>query len=219
MPEQLVKHIDIEVRPSRGYQTVGYTARVVFDEAISAVQAIAEAEETGALLIESAQSAIDNLIAMNAPSTKAAPVGAVTSTPAPTAPPVAGELIWLEGQKPNNAGSIRYVSSKSVTSQQMREAAVAQLGALGLSSEMVDVFDDRVGNYGLESGNASYSAGKLKVKDGTPLAAALQGKKIAGSVDFRNDGSIVVSLSKDAKAAMQALEVAESLRTLDATPV
>lgn len=213
MPEQLVKHIDIEVRPSRGYQTVGYTARVVFDEPIPAVQALAEAEETGALLAESAQTAIDNLIATN---TQAAPVAAATSTPTSPAAPAAGNLEWLEGQKPNNAGTIRYVSSKSISSQQLREAAVAQLPSLGLSTDLVDVFDDRVGNYGLESGNASYSAGKLKVKDGTPLAAALQGKKIAGSVDFRADGSIVVSLSKDAKAAMQALDVAKSLA---ATPV
>lgn len=215
MPEQLVKHIDIEVRPSRGYQTVGYTARVVFDDPIPAVQAIAEAEETGALLVEAAQAAIDQLIETNT-STKAAPAAAAPSTPAAAAAPAAGNLEWLEGEKPNNAGTIRYVSSKSISSQQLREAAVAQLSSLGLSTEMVDVFDDRVGNYGLESGNASYSAGKLKVKDGTPLAAALQGKKIAGSVDFRQDGSIVVSLSKDAKAAMQALDVAKSLA---ATPV
>jgi hypothetical protein len=59
----------------------------------------------------------------------------------------------------------------------------------------------------------------LKVKDGTPLAAALQGKKIAGSVDFRADGTIAVSLSKVAKAAMQALDVAKSLSALEATPV
>ena len=215
MPEQLVKHIDIEVRPSRGYQTVGYTARVVFDDPIPAVQAIAEAEETGALLAESAQAAIDQLIETNA-STKTAPAAAAPSSLAAVAAPAAGNLEWLEGEKPNNAGTIRYVSSRSISSQQLREAAVAQLSSLGLSTEMVDVFDDRVGNYGLESGNASYSAGKLKVKDGTPLAAALQGKKIAGSVDFRADGSIVVSLSKDAKAAMQALDVAKSLA---ATPV
>lgn len=210
MPEQLVKHIDIEVRPSRGYQTVGYTARVVFDDPIPAVQAIAEAEETGALLAESAQAAIDQLIGTNT-STNAAPVAAATHPPATAAAPVVGNLEWLEGEKPNNAGTIRYVSSKSISSQHLREIAVTQLSALGLSTEMVDVFDDRVGNYGLESGNASYSAGKLKVKDGTPLAAALQGKKIAGSVDFRADGSIVVSLSKDARAAMQALDVAKSL--------
>ena len=130
-----------------------------------------------------------------------------------------GNLEWLEGQKPNNAGPIRYVSSRSITSQQMRDVAQSQLASLGLSTDMVDIFDDRVGNYGLESGNASYSAGKLKVKDGTPLAAALQGKKIAGSVDFRPDGTIAVSLSKDAKAAMQALDVAKSLSSLEATPV
>jgi hypothetical protein len=212
MPEQTVTHIDVEVRPSRGYQTVGYTARITFDTPITPVEAIAAAEDVRGQLIEAANEGIDLLIEAKgnepAPATQAAP-----------APVASGNLEWLEGQKPNNAGPIRYVSSRSVTSQQMRDVAQSQLASLGLSTDMVDIFDDRVGNYGLESGNASYSAGKLKVKDGTPLAAALQGKKIAGSVDFRPDGTIAVSLSKDAKAAMQALDVAKSLSSLEATPV
>jgi hypothetical protein len=212
MPEQTVTHIDVEVRPSRGYQTVGYTARITFDTPITPVEAIAAAEDVRGQLIEAANEGIDLLIEAKgnepAPATQAAP-----------APVASGNLEWLEGQKPNNAGTIRYVSSRSITSQQLRETAQSQLASLGLSTDMVDIFDDRVGNYGLESGNASYSAGKLKVKDGTPLAAALQGKKIAGSVDFRPDGTIAVSLSKDAKAAMQALDVAKSLSSLEATPV
>jgi hypothetical protein len=212
MPEQTVTHIDVEVRPSRGYQTVGYTARITFDTPITPVEAIAAAEDVRGQLIEAANEGIDLLI--EAKGTEPAP--ATQAAPAPVA---SGNLEWLEGQKPNNAGTIRYVSSRSITSQQLRETAQSQLASLGLSTDMVDIFDDRVGNYGLESGNASYSAGKLKVKDGTPLAAALQGKKIAGSVDFRSDGTITVSLSKDAKAAMQALDVAKSLSSLEATPV
>jgi len=211
MPEQTVTHIDVEVRPSRGYQTVGYTARITFDMPVSAVEAIAAADDVRAMLAEAANEGIDKLI-----ETKGAEVIATTQTPAPMA---SGSIEWLEGQKPNNAGPIRYVSSRSITSQQLREEAQKQLASLGLSTDMVDIFDDRVGNYGLESGNSAYSAGKLKVKDGTALAAALQGKKIAGSVDFRADGTISVSLSKDAKAAMQALAVAQSLSQLDATPV
>lgn len=217
MPEVTVTHIDIEVRPSRGYQTVGYTARVTFDQPVEAVEAIALSEDVRGLLMEAANEGIDILIQQ-----RDAQPAAATAAPAPSpagAPVASGGLEWLEGEKPNNAGPIRYVSSKSISSQQLREAAQQQLASLGLSTEMVDIFDDRVGNYGLESGNASYSAGKLKVKDGTPLAAALQGKKIAGSVDFRPDGSIAVSLSKDAKAAMQALDVAKSLSQLEATPV
>jgi hypothetical protein len=213
MSEHEVAHIDIEVRPSRGYQTVGYTARLHFAQPVPLEYAIAAADDARASLVEATEAGIDELIEAK---------GAETVQPAPAggpAPQATGSLEWLEGQKPNNAGPIRYVSSRSVSSAALREAAQAQLASLGLSSDMVDIFDDRVGNYGLESGNSSYSAGKLKVKDGTPLAAALQGKKIAGSVDFRADGTIAVSLSKDAKAAMQALDVAKSLSALEATPV
>jgi hypothetical protein len=213
MPNHSVQYLDVEVRPSRGYQTVGYTARVIFDGPVEIVEAIAATDDVRAMLMESANEGIDLLI--EAKGNEPAPA---TSQAAP-APVASGNLEWLEGQKPNNAGPIRYVSSRSITSQQMRDVAQSQLASLGLSTDMVDIFDDRVGNYGLESGNASYSAGKLKVKDGTPLAAALQGKKIAGSVDFRPDGTIAVSLSKDAKAAMQALDVAKSLSSLEATPV
>jgi hypothetical protein len=59
----------------------------------------------------------------------------------------------------------------------------------------------------------------LKVKDGTRLAQALQGKSIVGSVDFNNDGSIRVSLSRDAKAALQAIGIADNLKALDATAI
>ena len=211
-----ITHIDVEVRPSIGFQTIGYTARIQFDQPVEAVEALDKASEVRDLLTEQAHKDLDGLVEYRQKSEGEAKA----QTPAPAYHPApSGDLQWLTGTKPNGKGTFRYVATSSIGISEFKEAAVAQLTSLGLDPSDIDVYDDRTGKYGVEDGNEAYSPGKLKVKDGTRLAAALNGKTIVGSVEFNNDGSIRASLSRDAKAALQALSIADNLKTLDATAI
>jgi hypothetical protein len=210
-----ITHIDVEVRPSIGFQTIGYTARIQFDTPLDAVEALDKASEVRDLLTEQAHKDLEGLVEHR----RSSEVEQRAQAPAPAFAAPAGGLDWATGTKPNGRGTFRFVTSQSMGYEEFKSKAAEQLDSIGLSADEVDIFDDRTGKYGLESGNEAYSAGKLKVKDGTRLSSALQGKSIVGSVDFNNDGSIRVSLSRDAKAAMQALSIADSLRTLDAQPI
>ena len=214
-----ITHIDVEVRPSIGFQTIGYTARIQFDQPVDAVEALDKAAEVRDLLTEQAHRDLDGLVEYRQKSEGEAKAQAPAPAHVPSFVAPSGNLEWATGTKPNGKGQFRFVTTASIGISEFKQAAVAQLAGLGLNPDDIDVYDDRTGRYGLEEGNEGYSAGKLKVKDGTPLAAALQGKSIVGSVDFNNDGSIRVSLSRDAKAALQALSIAANLKTLDATPI
>ena len=211
-----ITHIDVEVRPSIGFQTIGYTARIQFDEPVEPVEALAKAGEVRDLLTEQAHKDLDVLVEYRQKSEGEAKA----QSPAPAfTPAVNGGLQWGTGTKPNGRGTFRYVTTASLGIAEFKAEAASQLAGLGLNPDEVDIYDDRTGKYGIEEGNEAYSAGKLKVKDGTRLAAALQGKTIIGSVDFNNDGTVRTSLSRDAKAALQALTIADNLKTLDAQPI
>jgi len=202
-----ITHIDVEVRPSIGFQTVGYTARVQFDEPLDAVEALANVTDVRELLVEQAHADIEELVAKR----QSSEFEQRAQAPSAPAAPASGNG-WAIANKPNGKGSFRYLTTAVFTSDQFREAIREQLPQLGIDPEDVDVFDDRVGNYGLEKGNESYSAGKIKVKSGTKLEAALAGKTVVGGADFGPDGSVKVSLSRDGKAAIQALQIASNLK-------
>jgi hypothetical protein len=212
-----ITHIDVEVRPSIGFQTIGYTARIQFDQPIDAVEALDKASEVRDLLTEQAHKDLEVLVAHRQSSE--AEQKAQSPTPAYTPAANVGGLEWATGTKPNGRGTFRFVKTESIGFAEFKAKALEQLPALGLNLDEVDIFDDRTGKYGLEEGNDGYSPGKVKVKDGTRLATALQGKNIVGSVDFNNDGSVRVSLSRDAKAALQAIGIADNLRSLDAQSI
>lgn len=204
-----VTHIDIEVRPSIGYQTVGYTARVIFEIPVEPVEAAVKASEVRAILQEKALEDLDALVAIRkdregtiAPPAQHAPATVVSQ---------ATGLVWATANKPDGRGQFRYVTTASIPSPQFKDMVREQLADLGINGDDVDVFDDRVGNYGLESGNEAYTAGKIKVKEGTKLHSAMQGKAIVGGADFLPSGEVKVSLSKDGKAALQALSIAAAL--------
>jgi hypothetical protein len=211
-----ITHIDVEVRPSIGFQTIGYTARIQFDQPIDAIEALDKAGEVRDLLTEQAHKDLESLVEHR----RSSEVEQRAQAPAPAySPAPSGGLEWATGTTPNGKGTFRFVTTASLGIAEFKAAAAQQLASLGLNPDEVDVYDDRTGKYGVESGNEAYSPGKLKVKDGTRLATALQGKNIVGSVDFNNDGSIRVSLSRDAKAALQAISIADNLKALDATAI
>jgi len=211
----LVTHMDVEVRPSIGFQTVGYTARVVFDEPIDAVQALAEVADVREMLTEQAHNDIDALVARRQLSETEQ--RAQAPQPVSTQAPVSADG-WAVASKPQGKGQYRYVTTTHYPSDKFKADAATLVAQAGINPEHVDIWDDRTGKYGLESGNESYTPGKVKVKDGTPLAQAMGGKGIVGGIEFNNDGTIKFAMSRDGKAAVQALAIAGNLRALDATP-
>lgn len=209
----LVTHMDVEVRPSIGFQTVGYTARVVFDEPIDAVQALAEVADVREMLTEQAHKDIDGLVAVR----QSSETEVRAQAPQPVSTAVASDG-WAVGSKPNGKGQFRYVTTAHYPSDQFKADAATLVAEAGISVDEVDIWDDRTGKYGLESGNESYTPGKVKAKEGTTLLQAMGGKAIVGGIEFNNDGTIKFALSRDGKAAVQALSIAGNLKKMDAVP-
>ena len=119
----------------------------------------------------------------------------------------AGGLQWAVGQKPNNRGSFKYITTASVSTDQFREQANQAIAGLGVDVSQVTVFDDRTGNYGLEGGNTTYSAGKAKAGKDTQLKQMLGNRDIVAYLDFKDDGTVEATLTKDAKSAVQAIQM------------
>ena len=210
----LITHIDVEVRPSIGFQTVGYTARVQFDEPLDIKDALTQASAVREALTlkahEDVQSLVEFRMSSEAEQKAQAPQAPVTTT----VPATDG---WAVANKPKG-GQFRYLTTAVYPIQKFKDDAIAAVREAGINVDDVEVWDDRTGKYGLESGNEGYTPGKVKAKDGTTLAKAMGGKSIIGGIEFNNDGTLRFSLSRDGKAAVQALQIAGNLKQLDATP-
>jgi len=212
-----VSHIDVEVRPSQGYQTVGFTARVVFDQPVSLDEAKFEADLVYSELEDLALKKIEFLKSKHTNGEVASmPTQPNGSHSFSSTPPASGA--WAVAHKPNGAGSFEYMTTAGFPTARFIEEAKAQLPSLGLPIEEVVVFDDRGGAKGIEAGNEYYCAGKVKARSDSNLARAMQGKLIVGNVDFNSDGTLRVSLSRDGKAAVGALQIASQFASMDAVP-
>jgi len=216
MPE--ISQMDIEVRPSQNYQTVGFTARLVWETPVSMEEAKFEADVAYSELEEIALKRVAQL-AEQRTETMGIPAQAMNmgSQSSVGVNPV-DESTWPVAHKPNGAGSFRYLPTSIVSRDRFLELAKAKLPELGLTEDVVNIFDDRTGDRGIERGGQSYTAGKIKAKADTALAAAMQGKTILANIDFAPGGDIKVSLSKDGKTAMQAMKIAGQFASMEATP-
>jgi hypothetical protein len=207
----LITHIDVEVRPSIGFQTVGYTARVQFDEPQDVDAALTQVAAVREALTKQAHDDIDALVTHRTQSE------GEQKAQSPQAPAVSTDDGWAVANKPKG-GQFRYLTTAVYPIAKFKEDALAAVKEAGIDVDDVDVWDDRTGKYGLESGNEGYTPGKVKAKDGTTLAKAMNGKSIIGGIEFNNDGTLRFTLSRDGKAAVQALAIAGNLKQLDATP-
>jgi hypothetical protein len=210
----LITHIDVEVRPSIGFQTVGYTARVQFDAPLDIKDALVQASAVREALTikahEDVQSLVEFRLTSEAEQKAQAPQAPVTAV----APAADG---WAVATKPKG-GQFRYLTTAVYSIERFKADAIEAVRSAGIDVDSIEVWDDRTGKYGLESGNEGYTAGKVKAKEGTSLHKAMQGKAIIGGIEFNNDGTLRFSLSRDGKAAVQALQIAGNLKALDATP-
>ncbi len=208
-----VSHIDVEVRPSQGYQTVGFTARLVFAEPVSLEEAKFEADLAYSELEDLALKKIDFLKSKHTPG-ELAQVAPMQHA----APQSNGSMQWAIAHKPNGAGTFEYIPTSVFSSERFVQEAKAQIPSLNIPEDQVVVFDDRGGARGIEAGQEYYCAGKIKARADSNLAKAMQGKTIVGNVDFNRDGTLKVSLSRDGKAAVAGLTIASQFASMDATP-
>lgn len=210
----LITHIDVEVRPSVGFQTTGYTARVEFNEPQEVDDALKQVAPIREALTKQAHADIEALIAYR---TESEGEQRAQAPQAPQTTAVSTDDGWAVANKPKG-GQFRYLTTAVYPIAKFKEDAIEAVRAAGIDPDDVDVWDDRTGKYGLESGNDGYTPGKVKAKDGTTLAKAMGGKSIIGGIEFNNDGTLRFTLSRDGKAAVQALAIAGNLKQLDATP-
>jgi hypothetical protein len=208
-----IQHIDVEIRPSRNYQTVGLTARVVFDKPVSLDEARFEADLVFAELSDFANTKVAMLSDQRGPevSTQMAQPAAATSGVNP-----ADSSTWPLAYKPNGAGTFRYLPTTVIPRARLIDMVTEKLPALGINPAEVVVFDDRPGDRGIESGAQSYCVGKVKAKPESRLTAAMQGKQILANIDFEPGGDVKVTLSRDGKTALQAMQIAGQFASLGA---
>jgi hypothetical protein len=207
-----VEFIDVEVKPSQNYQTVGFTTRLVFNPPVSLEEAKFEADLAYAELEEVALKRVSELgKSRSGIEIPAHQMGVVA--------PTASSDAWVTAYKPNAAGTFKFLPTTVMSKQDFITAAESQLAGLGLNPEEVVVFDDRGGDRGIESGEKYYCAGKVKARRDSRLESIMDGKSIVGNVDFNHDGTLKVSLSRDGKTAVQAMKIAGQLSSLGATPV
>lgn len=200
-----IQFIDIEVRPSQNYQTVGITARLVFPEPVSIEEAKFEADLAYDELKPIALKRIAELSEVRGPEQGRPTI--ISGSPAPAST----GSDWRIGSKPEGRGSFRYLPTTVVTESEFVSQAKALIPALGFNPDEVVVFDDRGGPRGLENGGEHYCAGKVKARQDSRLAAAMQGKAIVANIDFESDGSLKITPSRDGKAALQAMTIASNL--------
>jgi hypothetical protein len=208
-----VTHIDVEVRPSQNYQTVGLTARLVFDPPVSFEEAKFEADLAYAELESVALKRVKDLGEQRGNS-----IAHPTEQPGIPILSLVGGDNWKQAIKPNGAGNFKFLPTSVVSKQDFISMAEAKLPALGIDPEQVVVFDDRGGDRGIEAGEKYYCAGKVKARRDSQLESIMDGKSIVANIDFDNDGSLKVSLSRDGKTAIQAVKIAGQMKQMDAVP-
>lgn len=212
-----VSKMDVEVRPSQNYQTVGFSATLTFDPPVELEAALFEADLAYAKLESLAGKRVNELSELRNSNV------IVPATAASIAAPIAGvspidSATWPTAFKPAGAGTFKYLPSSVVPKDRFVSMVTEKLPELGIDPEQVVVYDDRGGDRGIENGGQSYTVGKVKVKPDTRLAAAMNGKQILANVDFEIGGAVKVSLSRDGRAALQAMQIAGQLAEPAITP-
>lgn len=222
-----IVHIDVTVSKSRSYQKVDLTGRWVFAQPAQYVDIVPAIAELEANLRDEAEAILETIVAEaqagknTAPTPAAAPAVPQAGAPAPqqavpaNAPGGGAHPNgngWKVAQKPDNKGTIDYLSVDVVDSDTFRAQVEAQLPGLGIDPSQVSVYDNRVGNYGCETtGNTIWSLVSVKAQDGSPFKQ-VSGNKSLVAVDFNRDGSLWVRLTKVGEQAINAVRMAQQMQ-------
>lgn len=195
-------------------EKVATTIHYGFGRTVQPVDLVAPHADMEALASELVVESLKQHIARTLAEAHAATQQVQPQAQAPQAQPAAapqaqGDGVWATGAKPNGGGTLRYPTTGALPTEQFKSLVAQQLQAGGLNPAEFEVWDNRVGQYGLESGNASYSVGSVKPVAGSPLIQQLgttQGgnPKAALYVEFSDAGHIVVKPSREFEAVLSA---------------
>lgn len=204
MPAE-ISSMTVDVRPSRSFQTVGFSATITWKEPVSVDEAKFEADVLYAELESIALKRVEELAKGRGEVEVPAMQGGGGFAAAQSSDN------WRTAYKPNGAGSFKFLPTSVMTKNDFIRLAEEQLPSLGLDPAQVVVFDDRGGDRGIEAGEKYYCAGKVKARRDSQLESIMDGKSIVANIDFETDGSLKLSLSRDGKTAIQALRIASQL--------
>lgn len=232
-PGEGITHLDIEVAPSFEYQSAPLRGRVEFpsprspaeiNEAYDAyyehLKGLAKAKVND-LVVEkrAAEQRVKQQAGQQAQqaATQAAQSGG-QQAPQQNQGQQQGGSPWEIGTKPNNKGTFKYLPTSVFSKDDFLAAAEQLAQAEGIDTDQTIIWDDRTGNYGLESGKNQYAAGKIKAKDDTVYKASLGGRSL-GYLDFNEDsGELELYVTKDGKAAIEQAQAASQVTQPQAPP-
>jgi hypothetical protein len=152
------------------------------------------------------------------PVTPAAPAGTQYGSAAPAtfgaaatvavangaAVPSTGGLQWASVKAKFGDGELRFVTTASQSTDELRARALDQMKSKGINPEALVVWDNRTGPRGLEAGVPAGCVAAIKVSKEAQefVPIELQGLALA-RVKHNSDGSLYVWFTKEAEAALK----------------
>jgi hypothetical protein len=234
MSDEIVSYVkSTSVSITLNGKPLGLDAFVKFEETVEfpagviAVDAAVQRDEMVAVISDQLRAVIADLARDFKPVAQVSPVvaalqpaaGVNQGQPAPSGTGAAavaavangatvGGLDWRSApDRFDNSKQVRYLSSASFSSEQLKAAAAQWLAAAGFNAANFDVWDER---RDAESGRAISSVCNIKVKKelfsllpGDVVQTNTGGVKAVARAKFNHDGSLFFYWSKDAEAAMK----------------
>ena len=115
-----------------------------------------------------------------------------------------GGLQWGTVKSKFGEGELRFVTSASQSSDQLKSLVLAQMQTKGINPEALVVWDNRTGARGLEAGVPAGCVAAVKVSKEAQEFVPLEVQNIAlARVKHNSDGSVYVWLTKEAEAALK----------------
>lgn len=120
------------------------------------------------------------------------------------APTTTGGLQWSSVKSKFGEGELRFVTTASQSSDELKAMVLSQMQAKGLNPEALVVWDNRTGARGLEAGVPAGCVAAVKVSKDAQDFVPLEVQSIAlARVKHNADGSIYVWLTKEGESALK----------------
>lgn len=119
------------------------------------------------------------------------------------------EVEWTQTAKPNNRGTFRYRPTRNLSTDALKDMIAVAIEATGGDPSLHVIYDERIGDRGLEKGNKRYGFASVKPTEDNPayefMLSPYKGKmypKESFYVNFESDGTVRVVASEVYKEAI-----------------